>query len=237
MGKPNTGRRLSAGERSVQLMDVALELFIDKGYDGTSMESVARAAGVTKPVIYTYFRSKEELYTDVLKRQQDLFTRARQDEVGDGFFTTDPEMTVRRVFEALFRGAAEEPGLHRFLYGEYRGAPRSFAEQQEAWRITHLERMATFFESFFVQLEADDRKAAGHAVAISMSSVGRYGIRMVMENPGRHDPDRLAEILAITVVRGIPGLQLIEGGGSTLGPASALAQETQGATSMASERA
>ena len=149
----------------------------------------------------------------------------------------DSEMTVRRVFEALFRGAAEEPGLHRFLYGEYRGAPRSFAEQQEAWRITHLERMATFFESFFVQLEADDRKAAGHAVAISMSSVGRYGIRMVMENPGRHDPDRLAEILAITVVRGIPGLQLIEGGGSTLGPASGLAPETQGATSMASERA
>ncbi len=82
MGKPNTGRRLSAGERSAQLMDVALELFIDNGYDGTSMESVARAAGVTKPVIYTYFRSKEELYTDVLKRQQDLFTRARQDDVG-----------------------------------------------------------------------------------------------------------------------------------------------------------
>lgn len=237
MGEPNNGRRLSAGERADQLMDVALELFIDNGYADTSMESVAQAAGVTKPVIYTYFRSKEELYTDVLKRQQDLFTRARQDDVGNDFSTTDPEVTVRKVYEALFRGAAEEPGLHRFLYGEYRGAPRMFAEQQEAWRVVHLERMAAFFESFFTQLDGEDRKAAGHAVAISMSSIGRYGIRMVMENPGQHDPDRLAEILSVTVVRGIPGLQLTEGGGSSLGPAPGHAPEAQGTTWGATQRA
>ena len=58
--------RLPAVRRRRQLLDVALEVFAGRGYHGTSMEEVAEAAGVTKPVLYQHFDSKRELYRELL---------------------------------------------------------------------------------------------------------------------------------------------------------------------------
>ena len=48
------------------LREAALRLFLDRGYDGTSMEAIAQAAGTTKVTVYTRFQSKEELFSSVL---------------------------------------------------------------------------------------------------------------------------------------------------------------------------
>jgi AcrR family transcriptional regulator len=47
-----------------------LELFIERGYRGTSMDAVASAAGVTKPVVYDCFASKAELFGALLDREE-----------------------------------------------------------------------------------------------------------------------------------------------------------------------
>jgi AcrR family transcriptional regulator len=198
-------------------MDVALDAFIRKGYERTSMGEIAAAAGVSKPVIYTHFRSKEELYTEVLKRQQAVFAGTIQESVGPRFSTGDPEMTIRSIYEALFRHAAEEPGVCRFLYDEYRDAPVMAVREQEKWREHHLGQMTGFFERIFTRLNESDRRAAGYGVAISVSSIGRHGIRLVLSGPAGRDTDHLAALLAGTVVRGVEGLQSAEGVSRTLG--------------------
>ncbi len=53
------------------VLDAAFELFLEHGYEGTSMEAVARAVGVTKPVIYACYPSKEELFNALLRREED----------------------------------------------------------------------------------------------------------------------------------------------------------------------
>ena len=54
--------RLSAPQRRHQLLDVAGRLFAEQGFHGLSMEQLADAAGVSKPVLYQHFPSKRELY-------------------------------------------------------------------------------------------------------------------------------------------------------------------------------
>lgn len=49
-----------------RIMDIALKLFIRKGYRGTSLSDIAGQAGLTKGGIYHYFTSKEDLYQQVL---------------------------------------------------------------------------------------------------------------------------------------------------------------------------
>ena len=72
--------RLPAARRRKQLLDVALDVFADKGFHETSMNDVAEAAGVTKPVLYQHFRSKRELFgellADVGRDLQDAITKA-----------------------------------------------------------------------------------------------------------------------------------------------------------------
>ena len=58
--------RLSATARREQLLDVALATFARNGYHETSMNDIADAAGVTKPVLYQHFESKRELYQALL---------------------------------------------------------------------------------------------------------------------------------------------------------------------------
>ncbi len=60
--------RLCASERREMLIDAAILTFSEKGYYATTMEEVAVAAGVTKPVIYQHFDSKRDLYEAILKR-------------------------------------------------------------------------------------------------------------------------------------------------------------------------
>ena len=58
--------RLPAAERREQLLRTAVAVFAEHGYHATSMNDVAEAAGVTKPVLYQHFSSKRELFIELL---------------------------------------------------------------------------------------------------------------------------------------------------------------------------
>ena len=102
--------RLTATARREQLLEVALDVFARAGYHATSMNEVAEAAGVTKPVLYQHFESKRELYQALL------------DEVGARMLTAivtatadapDGRSKTEIGFRAYFRWVAEDHvGVH-----------------------------------------------------------------------------------------------------------------------------
>jgi AcrR family transcriptional regulator len=55
-------------ELRARILEVAVELFADKGYGRTSMREVAAAAGCTKPALYYHFESKEQLFRATIER-------------------------------------------------------------------------------------------------------------------------------------------------------------------------
>ncbi|MCX8042759.1 MAG: TetR/AcrR family transcriptional regulator [Desulfobacterota bacterium] len=56
-----------------KIIHAAIEVFFSKGFDGASMREIAAIAGVTKPVIYYYFKDKETLYLKLLEDHLDAF--------------------------------------------------------------------------------------------------------------------------------------------------------------------
>jgi AcrR family transcriptional regulator len=64
-------RRLPVAERRELVMAAAGRLFGERGYDGTRLDAIAAAAGVTKPVLYRHFDSKRDLYLALLARHRD----------------------------------------------------------------------------------------------------------------------------------------------------------------------
>jgi len=63
-------RRLAPAERRVLIVEAAGRLFGERGYDGTRLDDVAAAAGVTKPVLYRHFDNKTALYLALLERHR-----------------------------------------------------------------------------------------------------------------------------------------------------------------------
>lgn len=118
--------RLPAAERRRQLLDVALEVFGERGFHQTSMNDVAEAAGVTKPVLYQHFGSKRELFRELLR---DVGDRLR-DEVGKAVTAAEsPRQQVELGFSAYFRWVATTRGGFDVLFtGETRRDPEFVAE-------------------------------------------------------------------------------------------------------------
>lgn len=64
-------RRLPARERRATIERAAERLFAERGYAGTRLDDVAAAAGITKPVLYRHFASKEALHRALLEHHRD----------------------------------------------------------------------------------------------------------------------------------------------------------------------
>src|SRR4030088_1557488 len=62
--------------RNQQLLDIAEKLFITKGFAATSIEDIARAAGITRPIVYSHFGTKEGIYLACVRRARTAFQQA-----------------------------------------------------------------------------------------------------------------------------------------------------------------
>lgn len=84
------------------LLAVAVEVFIERGYDGTSMEHLSKAAGISKSSIYHHVRSKEELLHRAISRALDgLFGVLEEPAALQGRAVERLEHVTRRVTEVL----------------------------------------------------------------------------------------------------------------------------------------
>jgi TetR/AcrR family transcriptional regulator len=94
------------------ILRAAMGLFGQKGYAGTSTREICEAAGITKPVLYYYFRDKEHLYRELMI---ETFNFSRQNLM----HASRPRGSLRerliRVLNEEFRCARENPEQIRFL--------------------------------------------------------------------------------------------------------------------------
>ncbi|MDZ7260690.1 MAG: TetR/AcrR family transcriptional regulator [candidate division KSB1 bacterium] len=59
--------RLTSEERRAKIIDAALTLFAEKGFNGTKTKEIAEAAGTSEPLIFWHFKSKEDIYREALR--------------------------------------------------------------------------------------------------------------------------------------------------------------------------
>lgn len=100
MSRPSNGeqpRRPDASRR--QLVDIAIDCFALHGFQGTSIERIARAAGVTKGALYYHFRDKEDLLLEAVKDRIGEFERHVLEAVAA---SDDTHEQLRRVIDACF---------------------------------------------------------------------------------------------------------------------------------------
>jgi AcrR family transcriptional regulator len=84
------------------LLKVAVEVFIERGYDGTSMEHLSRAAGISKSSIYHHVRGKEELLRRAISRALNgLFGVLDEPRSREGRAVERLEHVTRRTVEVL----------------------------------------------------------------------------------------------------------------------------------------
>ena len=142
MEKATTARkRLSAAERRGTIEAAATGLFAERGYQGASIDEIARRSGVTPPVVYDHFASKQDLYRRLLERH---FAELRQ--VWRKHFVGEdpPRQRVARSFDAWFAYIEAHPFAGRMLFRDTTGDPKIEAMHQEVAASSRAVIMALF---------------------------------------------------------------------------------------------
>jgi AcrR family transcriptional regulator len=94
--------RLSRDDRMEQTLGAAHELFAERGYAAVTMDEIAAAVGVTKPLLYNYFGNKEQLYIACMERSGDSLINTIAESVGESANPGDAlGAGVRAFFEFL----------------------------------------------------------------------------------------------------------------------------------------
>lgn len=117
-----------------EILDAALELFAQRGYDRTSVREVARQAGLSQAGLLHHFSTKEELFLEVLRRRDD-----RSTDPSDEVHTH----SVDRLIRAVDRNAGE-PGLVRLFVAmsaesaEDQSEARGFFAERYRWLLAEI---------------------------------------------------------------------------------------------------
>lgn len=119
---------MTAAARREVIASAATELFAARGYQGTSIEEIARHSGVTSPVVYDHFKSKQDLYRELLEGHfADLQQVWRRHFAGE----SPSEERMARSFDAWFAYIEAHPFAGRMLFRDTTGDSRVAAMHAE----------------------------------------------------------------------------------------------------------
>jgi AcrR family transcriptional regulator len=103
-----------------QILGVAADLFGERGYRATTLDDLARRAGMSKATLYGYFRSKEELLAAIFHRTMTLFERGLREVLRPGL---PPDERLRRVIRHHVRAVIGERSFLSVFFGEEANLP------------------------------------------------------------------------------------------------------------------
>jgi AcrR family transcriptional regulator len=190
---PGTRRRyaprMAPAERREQLIDAALEVILEQGYERVSIEAIARKAGVTRPVIYDHFPNLGRLLSALIDREERISVGQLEEVVPDELRGRNPvELlagSVRRFLEAV----ASRPATWRIILLPLEGTPQVVRDHVETNRARTLERIERLVRWALERSElADDLdvELTARALLIVCEDAGRT----LLTDPEAYPPER-----------------------------------------------
>ncbi|MGH3880534.1 MAG: TetR/AcrR family transcriptional regulator [Actinophytocola sp.] len=154
-------RRMPRAERERQMLAVAEEIFAERGYQAASMDEIAERVGVSKPMIYEYFGSKEGLLVACIRAARaELLAATLASVEGRG----TAEEALRSGLESFFGFIDSHRLSWQLLRQEAAVAGQAAMDEIEGIRQQQTQVNATLFASYLPDLPAAELEAYGEVV-------------------------------------------------------------------------
>jgi AcrR family transcriptional regulator len=171
--------RLPRGQRREQLLDAAMTVLADCGLHELSMEAVADAAGVGKPVLYTAFKTRGELVDALLHREHQRGLEQVRATMPDDLTVFCPTNAYATTVKAFLAAALDNPVRWRLILTVPDSAPREYRNalrQARSSIVLHAEYLAKAGIALEPRLEGLDPALLGHTMLSFAEMLGRLAV-------------------------------------------------------------
>lgn len=189
---------LGPERRRPEVLDAALKLFLKGGYDGTSMQAVADEAGVTKPVVYACFSSKDELFRALLRREEERIL----EEIQSGFETadlSDPEATLTEGFTGFLRAVAASPEVYKLIFLGEGGGNMAVARRIQRGREAQVEALSRLAQGWLRGRNGSGPRkgieARARLLGNAVAGLAESGARLLLSGQDGWTPESLGREL------------------------------------------
>jgi len=191
---------LDSKDTKEQIARAATKIFALQGFDGASIREIADAAGVTKPVLYYYFKNKEDLYIWLIRDAYD-FLLAHLKEIMDG--QGDFYQKLKKLHQVYLDISSQYEDTTRLLFSAA-FAPRRSAPAIDIMELEqkHIDLLKIFFEEG-IESGAIRDISSEEAACHFFGSLNVYIMYRMLQ--GKSYPENLAEKLNYNVLYGIGG--------------------------------
>ncbi len=191
--------RLPRAERRVQLLESALEVFVDRGYHAAAMDDIAERAGVSKPVLYQHFPGKFELYLALLDQACDQVIEAVS---GALVGTSHPgkQARVAATTAAFYAYVADAGGAFRLVF-------ESDLTNEPAVRM-RVDRATLSCANAIAEVISDDTGIAAEAsqlLAVALLGMSHVSARFWLSANGKIPQMQATGLISRLAWRGIHG--------------------------------
>jgi AcrR family transcriptional regulator len=197
-------KRLPRAVREQQMLDAAVDAFARNGFHDTSMDAIAAAAKISKPMLYLYYGSKEELFAACIHREGLRFVEAIAP-AGNPNLT--PHEQVRVALKAFLDFVDQNRRSWRVLYRQAI-AQQAFASQVESSRERLIELTAKLLES---STKNPDPNTNFNIMAVALIGAGEAVADRLTD--GQIEVDEALELLDNLAWRGLAGKKKEPAGG------------------------
>ena len=110
-------------QRREQLIDAALDVILERGYGGVSIEAIAREAGITRPVVYDHFPNLNRLLHAVIEREERLSLRQLAEVVPEDPGDHEPGELLAAGVTRFLAAVTSRPATWRIILLPLEGRP------------------------------------------------------------------------------------------------------------------
>lgn len=190
---------LGPERRRPEVLDAALGLFLEHGYDGTSMQAVAERAGVTKPVVYACFPGKDELFRALLAREEERILADIQGAF-EGADLSDPETTLVEGFTGFLRAVDHSPEVYRLIFLGEGGGNAAVAHRIQRGRDQQVGTLTLLAKAWLEARDRGDGKRAetertARLLGNSIAGLAESGARLLLSGEDGWTPETLGREL------------------------------------------
>ncbi len=188
------------------VLDAALPLFVENGYRETSMDEIASAAGVTKPVLYDCFPNKEALLMELIKREEEHILKQVAEAFPKDPDLDDIEQLLADSFTASFKAVAENPLSWKAVYIADQGGIPEIAKRAHQVRERQIEMVCEIVKRYLSERGVGDRERLGMLLARVIFAAGDAAAKLMLDEPDSWTPEELGETMSRILARGSAGL-------------------------------
>ena len=181
--------RMAPDQRREHLIDAALEVILERGYAGVSIEAIAREAGITRPVVYDHFPNLNRLLSAVIEREERISVEQLALVVPEDPGDEEPGELLTAGVARFLEAVTTRPATWRIILLPLEGTPSIVRDNVEVNRAQVLARIEALVR-WGVERSKLPHDLDVELTARAIRDWAEQAGRMVLTDPERYPPER-----------------------------------------------